>query len=79
MATPKEVKEAVSAYVDHKSPQAFEMLKTLVSETTFTRNDPQTYGEDSDWDPNSWEVAVRQYGMTGKEISELFQVAKFKQ
>lgn len=79
MATPQEVKAAVEAYVGNKTPEAFEALKKMVSETEFTHNPPQVYGEDPYWDDNSWEVAVCVYGLTGQEQHELFQVAKFKE
>ena len=77
MATPREVQAAVIAYRENKTPEAFAALKKLVSETTFTVQPLQVYGEDPYWDPESFTDNV--YGLTYDETTELRKVAQFLQ
>ena len=77
MATPREVQEAMVSYKQNKTPEAFEALKKLVSETTFTHQPLQVYGEDPYWDPESFTDNV--YGLTYDETTELRKVAQFLQ
>ena len=75
MATPREVRKVVEEYQDNKTPAAFEALKKLVSETTFTVQPLQVYGEDPYWDPDSFVDNV--IGLTYDETTELLHVATF--
>ena len=47
----------------------------MVSETTFTHQPLQVYGEDPWWDPDSFRDNV--FGLTYDETTELLQVAEF--
>lgn len=75
MATPREAKKAVDAYKDNRTPDEFEKLKKLVSETTFTHQPAQVYGEDPYWDPDSFEDNI--WGLTYEETKELRELARF--
>ena len=75
MATPREVRKVVENYQDNKTPEAFEALKKLVSETTFTVQPLQVYGEDPYWDPESFVDNV--IGLSYDETTELRKVANF--
>ena len=75
MATPREVRAVVENYWSHKTPEAFAALKKMVSETTFTHQPLQVYGEDPWWDPDSFRDNV--FGLTYDETSELLKVASF--
>ena len=75
MATPREVRDVVRKYRVDKSPETFAALKKMVSETTFTHQPLQVYGEDPYWDPDAFRTVAT--GLTYDETNELRQVAKF--
>ena len=77
MATPEEVSGAVRAYRKSKTPEDFAVLKKLVSETTFTHQPPQVYGEDPWYDPEAFRSIV--IGLSYDETNELLKVAQFKE
>ena len=75
MTTPREVGAAVKAYKANRTPEEFEKLKKLVSETTFAPQPLQEYGKDPYWDPDSFNDNV--WGLEYEETKELREVAKF--
>ena len=75
MATPREVRAVVENYWSHKTPEAFAALKKMVSETTFTHQPPQVYGEDPWYDPEAFRSIV--IGLSYDETNELLKVANF--
>ena len=77
MATPREVRAVVENYWSDKTPEAFAALKKMVSETTFTHQPLQVYGEDPYWDPDAFRAVVT--GLTYDETTELLKVAQFVQ